>query len=386
MTIPILSFFTGAGLLDLGMHEAGFDVVWRNEYYPAFVEGFQHGFATHLGATAENFPVNQQSITDITPYFIRNEAFTGKAWPSAFGVIGGPPCPDFSIGGKNKGQDGDNGKLTGVYFDHIKGLLPTFFVFENVKGILSTVKHREYLSKQLKKISDDYLFDIKLLNSLDLGVPQDRERVVIIGFHKSYLEDIADQAEYKEIAAKNKLLLKNKLERNLFEKTSWFDWPFEDKFSGAKNKFVWPTTNRFGEEVSKPDNIPIELCVGHYLQNLVDLQNQDEFFTPISDKFYSVDEGDVSRKSFKRLHRWRYSPTAAYGNNEVHLHPYEARRLSVREAMKIQTIPDTFVLPREMTLSDKYKTIGNGVPVKLARLVAERIKKTFSDEKVLVGV
>lgn len=385
MTIPILSFFTGAGLLDLGMHQAGFDVIWRNEYHPAFVKGFQHGFATHLGANVNDFPVNGESITEITPYFIRNQAFSGRRWPEIFGVIGGPPCPDFSVGGKNKGKNGDNGKLTGVYFDQIKGLQPTFFIFENVKGILSTALHRKYLLEQLKKLADDYVFDVKLLNSLDLGVPQDRERVVIIGFHKSYITDIMDQFEYNEILIKNELLFEAELVRSCFEKTSWFDWPFEEKFDGAKKNFIWPTTNRFGEKTDKPNDLPLELCVDDYLKNLSNLQNQDEFFKPFSDKFHSVDEGDVSRKSFKRLHRWRYSPTAAYGNNEVHLHPYEARRLSVREAMKIQTIPDTFALPGKMTLSDKYKTIGNGVPVKLATLVAVQIKQTLDSEKILVG-
>ena len=50
-------------------------------------------------------------------------------------------------------------------------------------------------------------------------------------------------------------------------------------------------------------------------------------------KIETIQEGDTTRKSFKRLHRWKYSPTACYGNNEVHLHPYKARRLSVAEAM-----------------------------------------------------
>jgi DNA (cytosine-5)-methyltransferase 1 len=62
------------------------------------------------------------------------------------------------------------------------------------------------------------------------------------------------------------------------------------------------------------------------------------------------------------LHRWRYSPTAAYGNNEVHLHPYKARRLTVAEALAIQSLPKNFQLPPTMTLSDMFKTIGNGVP------------------------
>lgn len=87
-----------------------------------------------------------------------------------------------------------------------------------------------------------------------------------------------------------------------------------------------------------------------------------------------IDEGDVSKKSYKRLHRWRYSPTVAYGNNEVHLHPYKSRRLSAAEALSLQTMPAEFQLPPNMTLTDKFKTIGNGVPFLLANGVAHTIK------------
>jgi DNA (cytosine-5)-methyltransferase 1 len=87
-----------------------------------------------------------------------------------------------------------------------------------------------------------------------------------------------------------------------------------------------------------------------------------------------VEEGDVSRKSYKRLNRWRYSPTVAYGNNEVHLHPYKSRRLSASEALAIQSLPADFELPSSMNLSDMFKTIGNGVPFLLAQGVAKTIR------------
>ena len=64
------------------------------------------------------------------------------------------------------------------------------------------------------------------------------------------------------------------------------------------------------------------------------------------------------------------TPTACYGNNEVHLHPYKVRRLSVAEAMAIQSLPREFVLPRKMSLSSKFKTIGNGVPYLLSQAIA----------------
>lgn len=92
----------------------------------------------------------------------------------------------------------------------------------------------------------------------------------------------------------------------------------------------------------------------------------------------TVDEGDDSKKSYKRIHRWRYSPTVCYGNNEVHLHPYKARRLSVAEALALQSLPKEFELPKEMSLSNKFKTVGNGVPFLLAKGIAQTIQDFFA--------
>jgi DNA (cytosine-5)-methyltransferase 1 len=99
-------------------------------------------------------------------------------------------------------------------------------------------------------------------------------------------------------------------------------------------------------------------------------------FTPRAalPRFQSIPEGDDSKKCFKRLHRFRYSPTACYGNNEVHLHPYEARRLSVAEALAIQSLPMEFELPPTISLSAMFKTIGNGVPFLMAKGIAEAVK------------
>ena len=84
-------------------------------------------------------------------------------------------------------------------------------------------------------------------------------------------------------------------------------------------------------------------------------------------------EGDDKKKSFKRLHRWRYSPTVAYGNNEVHIHPYEPRRISVAEALALQSLPREYVIPLNVTLTDAFKTIGNGVPFLAAQGIANSI-------------
>ena len=95
------------------------------------------------------------------------------------------------------------------------------------------------------------------------------------------------------------------------------------------------------------------------------------------EKIVTIAEGDTSGKSFKRLHRWRYSPTAAYGNNEVHLHPYKERRISVAEAMAIQSLPKEFVVLPTLCLSKKFKMISNGVPYLMAVAIAKTLKDTL---------
>jgi site-specific DNA-cytosine methylase len=128
-----------------------------------------------------------------------------------------------------------------------------------------------------------------------------------------------------------------------------------------------------------PDQIPRELTVEYWFRknDVINHFNAQHYFKPRAGikRFLSVDEGDDSKKSYKRLHRWRYSPTACYGNNEVHLHPYQIRRISVAEALAIQSLPKQFYLPDNLSLTAMFKTIGNGVPY----LAAKGIAKTILD-------
>ena len=82
------------------------------------------------------------------------------------------------------------------------------------------------------------------------------------------------------------------------------------------------------------------------------------------------------------MHRWRYSPAAAYGHNEVHLHPYKPRRLSVSEAMAIQSMPRGFELPTTMNLTNMFQGIGNGVPYLVSKSIAKSIREFLSKNSV----
>lgn len=362
MTVPILSFFTGGGFFDLGFKQAGFSICWTNENNPPFIEGYSHGMSSWLASLGKAKDKaaeisNTGDVCGLKPKLIISEAFSGLR-PGTYGVIGGPPCPDFSNGGTHAGGNGTNGKLTTVFVDMLCGLKPSFFVMENVPGLYRFHKHRQFLNNKIRQLQENgYAVDHKILNALEFGVPQDRERLFIVGFKRSVAQ--------------------NALERKLaMNEQGWFPWPENGKYKGAK-LLNWPKSTQFGKKPKKPAEIPIELTVYPALFGNGDpeiIANGMEYFNPYSSKFSEVMEGDVSRKSFKRLHRFRFSPTAWYGNQEVHLHPWKARRLSVREALRIQSVPDEYVLPTGISLSAKFKMICNGVPCVMSFNLAIALK------------
>jgi len=367
--IPILSFYSGGGFLDMGFEQAGFETVWSNEVDPVFAKLHSAGITSWRksignGVKAEIF--NTKSITDISSEEILLEAFPdGK--PENFGMIGGPPCQDFSMNGSLKGFAGDRGKLTVIYFDKILELKPTFFVMENVTGLTKRSETKEFLQTLLKRVEVEYYVDHEKLNALEFGVPQYRERIFFVGIKKSKLDSkIINQSPFGK----------------------WFPFPVDKKYQNAANKYKWATPVSFGMNLKKPEDLPIELCVENCLvpiQKMDSTPNSKEFFNlyVAVDMLNTISEGETNRPSFKRLHRYKYSPTACYGNNEVHLHPYQNRRLSVRETLRIQGVPDTYVLPTELPLSKKFKMIGNGVPVPMAKAVASALKQFIDNMRII---
>ncbi len=367
--IKILSFFSGGGLLDMGFEMAGFEIVWTNESDKSFTLLHSSGITSWRKSKGNNIKAeifNTKSIEDITSKEVVLEAFpNGK--PDFFGIIGGPPCQDFSTNGKRKGFKGERGKMTIRYFDKISELRPSFFVMENVTGLVKNKSHKEHFAKLVKRITEEYYFDYKVLNALEFGVPQFRERVFFVGIRKDYII--------------------NSLSGNSITE-NWFNWPEKGVYKNATKKYLWPKPKNFGYVQKKSSELPLELCVESCLiskKELDSIPNAMEFFklhVPLV-KLQGIKEGETNRPSFKRLHRFKYSPTACYGNNEVHLHPYENRRLSVRETLRIQGVPDTYVLPPEIGLSKKFKMIGNGVPVPLAEAVATALKIFLSDNSII---
>jgi DNA (cytosine-5)-methyltransferase 1 len=352
----IFSFFSGIGILDLGFEDEGFKIVYANEISKSFIFGYEHSRKI-LKKDFARFGHETCSIDDlftskkIKQFQEQIKILRGEG--ELVGFIGGPPCPDFSVGGKNRGKDGENGRLSLSYVELICKLKPDFFVFENVKGLTRTKKHKDfYEALKIKLSKNGYLLADSVMNAIEFGVAQDRDRIFLIG---------ANKKSFSDDSIKNF----NNIDMRIFAK-----YPHRTAFTN----YFWEGKNN-KTSAEPPDDLTVKYW---FDKNSVEIHpNAKDYFQPRAGlaKFLIIQEGDDSKKSYKRLHRKRYSPTAAYGNNEVHIHPIEPRRLSAAEVMSIQSLPKKFSLPASMTLTDMFKSLGNGVPYLLARGIAKTVKQ-----------
>ncbi len=327
--MKILSLFTGAGGLDLGFEKAGFEVVWANEFDKTIWETFE-----------ANFPhskLDKRSITEVPSSEI----------PSGLGIIGGPPCQSWSEAGAGRGIKDKRGKLFYEYIRIIEDKKPLFFLAENVSGILS-LRHKEAFENILNKFKKlDYNIGYVLLNANDYDVPQDRKRVIIVGYHK---------------------------------KTKKF---FEAPIKSNKKPTLKDAI--FDLRKSKPA-LPMNKA-----------NNPKDLFAPNHE--YMNGGFSTMYMSRNRVRSWdEPSFTIQAGGRHAPIHPQAPkmkfisqnkrifipgkedlyRRLSVRECARIQTFPDDFIF-KYTNIADGYKMIGNAVPVNFAEHIANKIKSDLKD-------
>ena len=161
--MKVVSLFAGCGGLDLGFEKAGFEVIWANE------------FDKTIHATYRlNHPKTELNTSDI-----RN--LSAKDVPDCDGIIGGPPCQSWSLGGKCLGIEDERGKLVYDYIRIVMEKKPKFFVMENVPGMV-TSKHIKAFNEFLDLFRNaGYRIRYELMNAADYKIPQDRLRVIIVG-------------------------------------------------------------------------------------------------------------------------------------------------------------------------------------------------------------
>jgi len=337
----VVSLFSGCGGLDLGFKRAGYKILWANDFDKDAQAVYKKN---KLGK------IDSRDILDITASEI----------PDCDVLTAGFPCQPFSNAGNRKGIHDSRGMLYKECLRIIEKKLPKVFVFENVKGLLST----KYIDgKNLVDVIYDDLSTIggkgynvvyKLLNASDYGVPQNRHRVVFVGVRK----DLKITFNFPIPQNKQGLTLRNVLSIP----------------SNVPNQVDWELSPQALEMVTQiPEggswkSIPYKKLAPRF-QRIRD--NMEKYHSPNFYRRFSRDEisGTIT--------------ASAQPENCGIIHPTKNRRYTIREIARIQTFPDDFLFIDD-SLRDivgMYKVIGNAVPVKLAEIIALAIKEQIFEEK-----
>ena len=397
--MKVASLFSGCGGLDLGFIQAGFDVIWANDFFKEAVETYKLNIGDHI------------VYGDITK-------IPSSEIPNNFDVLlGGFPCQGFSVANTKRSMDDERNFLYKELMRLVKDKKPKFFVGENVKGLLSMQK-----GKVIQMIVDDfkslgYKVDYKLLKASDYGVPQNRERVVIIG-NRLGLENKFPKPTHspkkdnklgleKYISVKDKCAhlynvrtrdaafkIKNKIIHNHVARTN-----VADTFWGRKHPinqhdicdYLRYWRDKSGWSTKKVDeHFGYAHTAGHWFRkdnNSGSIPNPSDWwelkkilkFDSKYDK--AVTELELKSISFEqslRINNWN-NPSDTITATGPEIHPNKTRRMSVRECAIIQTFPDDFIF--KGSLGNMYKQIGNAVPVLLANKIALELKKELKKNK-----
>lgn len=297
----IVSLFSGAGGLDLGFIQAGHTIVWANDVYDDAVATYRRNIGNHI-VEADIHEVKSEDI------------------PECDLVMGGFPCQGFSVANtKRHSKDSRNA----LYKELLRVILdkkPKYFLAENVKGLLS-LDHGSVFAMILKDFfRAGYKVTYKVLNSADFGVPQKRERVIIVGTRK--------------------------------------DLPFQFEFPKETHS-------------EKGDNGTLEwVSVKEALSGYPDPDKPNDIPNHTYSKYKLEFNGYLGHR---RLKPDKPAPTVtARGDNRggvvILPHPNNLRRMTCRELATIQSFPSDYYFCGNN--SSIYRQIGNAVPVRMAYVVA----------------
>jgi len=375
-----VDLFAGAGGMTLGFEQAGFDVLASVEIDP--IHACTHQF---------NFPfwsILCKSVVDTTGEEIRSFSSIGDREIDV--VFGGPPCQGFSLIGKRSFEDPRN-SLVFHYIRLVLELQPKFFVLENVKG-MTLGKHREFITDIINKFEQKgYKFckDYQVLNASEYGVPQNRERLFLLGCR--YDVELPNYPVRITKAAKsNKADFTNDLQssptvwdalEDLPEVENYLelykqDWVIADfgkpSDYGRQLRGFSATNNNYSyERRYDPRILTSTLRTKHSFESIKRFDSTPHGkIEPIS-RFYKLDPKGICNT----LRAGTPSNRGAFTSPRP-IHPFTPRCITVREAARLHSYPDWFRF--HATKWHGFRQIGNSVPPFLAKAVALEIIKALN--------
>ena len=347
-----VSLFTGAGGMDIGFENSGVEVIWANELVETAASTF-----------SANHPDVHMVVGDIT------EKYDELPEPNKVDIVfGGPPCQGFSVAGKMDPDD-PRSQMIFAFLKVVEKCQPTAFVMENVKalGVLGKWSEvREKYTEEVKRLG--YTCFPFVCVATDFGVPQKRERVFFVG--------IKGDLDFKEIFAKHlenqkkpSPVIKDLLKDLGRAGTDKNPLTCSAKISYAKNPVMResPWAGMYFNGAGRP------IDIDGYANTLPASMGGNK--TPIVDEEYLY--GDADENWMIAFHSDLKKGIRKGSKEKV---PSRMRRITIKEASRIQTFPDDYIW--EGGKSAVYKQIGNAVPVLLAQAIAAALLETLSDLKI----
>ncbi|MFA9558298.1 DNA cytosine methyltransferase [Evansella sp. AB-rgal1] len=360
MGLKTISLFSGGGGLDLGFQQAGFDIIWANDFDKEAVASYEENMGKHI-VLGDIATIDKSSI------------------PKADILIGGPPCQSFSLVGKRHVDD-DRGQLVWSYLEVLSEVQPECFVFENVTGLKSAkTRDGNYVIEDLLKAFHErgYTVNWEIINAADYGVPQRRKRVILVGVKGDH------SFEFPEPTHDEKESLLRKRWVSVYDALS--DLPSPDETGTFE--YTAPIMSDYQKYMRENS----ELITEHAVPRLSELDKVIIDHIPVGGNYMDVPDWVPSKRisTFKKTG----GRTTCYGrlvpekpaytinthfnrpNVGCNIHYGEKRLITVREAMRLQSFPDNYKLVSS-TKRGKHTIVGNAVPPLLAKALAEKIKET----------
>lgn len=370
----VVDYFSGPGGLSEGFSQAGFKTVMGIDYDENSAKTFKNNHPDADYIKAEIGELNPQKVLD------RLDCKKGEIDI----VVGGPPCQGFSIAGDRK-KDDERNELFKDYARHIDALNPKFVLMENVPGMLSmeTPDNKPVIDKIHEIFLDiGYNTDHKVLKASNFGVPQNRERVFILGTRlDGGVIDFPERTHIKNGANQKLTEVESDTNKVITVDEALSDLPSLKAGEEATHYKSEPNNNYqkiMRKNMNKSSELKNHSSVNHrdhiikrfsYIPQGGDMTDAPEEHQP--SKVYS------SRN--RRLKKNAPSYTVTSHVLDELIHPEDNRAITVREAARIQSFPDNYIFSGERNVfhgsdeTSQYEQVGNAVPVLLAKSIGENI-------------
>ena len=366
-----VDLFAGCGGLSLGLQQAGFTPWFVNEIVEQFCNTYKynhelsddHYFVGDIADLNQHLDEYKNLLSDITL------------------VCGGPPCQGFSMANRQRILDDPRNSLYKQYLIFLQNVRPKFFIMENVKGMMNKI---EEIKENFKEyLGEEYQFDYALVKAQDYGVPQNRERFIMIGNRVNISPKLIFEEIYKH--KRKPFVLKDALDGlpHLVAKKekgskgiecaesgftecdfTYIHNDFYKFINGEKDiKKLYNHKNRYNNERDIEIYRRLPQGANSLHESIADIMPYKRRNGIFKDKYFKLDETQICKTITSHM---RF-------DCNMYIHPWDARGLSPREAARIQTFPDDYVITGSQNMW--YAQVGNAVPVKLAKAIGDGIIK-----------